>query len=46
MRRNVRGMKKVPNIPEGSALGNVREMDPVLSPDKKKLGPNHCTVGT
>ena len=40
------GNEKVPNIHEGSASGNVREMEPVLSPDKEKGGPPPWTAGT
>ena len=40
------GNEKVPNIDEGSASGNVREMEPELSPDKEKGGPPPCTAGT
>ena len=32
------GDEKVPNIHEGSASGNLREMEPVLSPYKEKGG--------
>ena len=30
------GNEKVPNIHKGSASGNVREMEPILSPDKEE----------
>ena len=40
------GNEKVPNIYEGSASGNVREMEPVLSPEKEKGGPPPCTAVT
>ena len=40
------GNEKVTNIREGSASGNVREMEPVLSPDNEKGGPPPCTAGT
>ena len=38
--------EKVPNIHEGSASGNVREMESVLSLDNKKGVPPPCTPGT
>ena len=34
------------NIHEGSASGNVRKIEPVLSPDKEKGGPPSYTTGT
>ena len=39
------GNEKVPNIHEGIASGNVREMEPVLSPYKDKGVPPPCTAG-
>ena len=38
--------EKVPNIHEGSASGNVREMEPIFPPDRDKGGPPPCTAGT
>ena len=38
--------EKVPNINEVSASGNVREMEPILLPDKDKGGPPPHTAGT
>ena len=40
------GNEKVINTHEGSASGNMREMEPVLSPDREKGGPTPCTTGT
>ena len=40
------GNEKVPNIYEGSASGNVREMEPLLLPDKEKVGLPPFTAGT
>ena len=39
------GNEKVRNIHEGSASGNVREMEPVLSPDKVNGGTPPCMAG-
>ena len=39
------GNEKVPNNHEGSASWNVREMKPVLSPDKENRRPTPYTTG-